>query len=156
MIVSRSRRSSSVGKIDLSRAQCQISKSSKSSGLVTGFGLADILSSNKTLNLVLIYCDYLSINNRSISEELQYLNDLSSIISVNMLAVRMTKEYLEISLILVDRFPLSLLPPLRQISLVDLVKERYHHPFVIVLRLECCPLFPPLELIVAPISYQLN
>ena len=48
---------------------------------------------------------------RSTGKELQYLNDLSGIISVYTLTVRLMKEYLEILLILVDRFPLSLLLP---------------------------------------------
>jgi hypothetical protein len=87
-----------------------------------------------------------------INIKLQYLNDLSGIISVHTLAVGTTKEHLEIPPVLVDRFPLSLLPPLCEIILADLVKERHYHPFVIVLWLECRPPIPPHELVAAPVS----
>jgi hypothetical protein len=88
--------------------------------------------------------------------KLQYLDNLSGIISVDTLAVSTTKEHLKIPPILVNRFPLFLLPPLRYISLTDPVKKKHYHPFVTVLWLECRPLFPSLKLVATPVSCQLN
>jgi len=66
---------------------------------------------------------------------LPYLNDLVSIIRVHVFAIYSTIEYLEIPLVYMDRPPLPLLPPFRQIVRIDLVEEG-HHPSLATILFE--------------------
>ena len=90
------------------------------------------------------------------SDELRYLNDLSRIIGVHPPALGLAEKHLEITPILVEGSPLSLLQPLHQIGLTDPVKKRHHRSFVTVLWQECRSPFPPVQLVAEPVSCQLN
>jgi hypothetical protein len=79
---------------------------------------------------VLIYLDY-KIN-------IQYKNNIKEEYSILITSIKLIIKHFKLSLILINSLPLSLLPPLYYISLIDLIKERYYPPLIIVLLINSC------------------